>query len=229
MKFIYTKPIRHKYQGVECLSTLRKKRIKKVRCLFALNVKTYIFYGICAILLTIMVYDGKISQVLLLFIRASRAICVRIRIWGLMDTLSILMYILGVIVDCAKAAMVIVAILSCVALIKYLSLKGLGLLPSVEATAFVLSMVSADIAAAVGFGVFLWLRCLSALSILSGGFTYLFVLFAIVLCCAIAMRFAPVKLKSIGLFKCNRNTRKISTAACNLSNSYLAITPVLLS
>ena len=146
-----------------------------------------------------------------------------------MDTLSLLTYILGVIVDCAKAAMVIVAILSFVAFVKYLSLKGLGLLPSVEATAFVISMVSADIAMAVGFGVFLWLRCISALSILSDGVTYLFVLFAIVLCFAIAIGFAPVKRESVGLFKCNRNARKLSTAACNLSNSYLAITPVLLS
>lgn len=146
-----------------------------------------------------------------------------------MDTLSLLMSILGVIIACAKAAAVVVAFLAFVAFIKYLSLKGLGLLPSVEATAFVMSMVSADIAAAVGFGVFLWLRCLSALSILSDGVTFIFVLFAIVLCYAIAMRFEFVKLGSVGLFKCNRNARKISAAACNLSNSYLAITPVLLS
>ena len=146
-----------------------------------------------------------------------------------MDTLSLLMYILGVIVDCAKALAVIVAILSCVALAKYMSLKGLGLLPSVEATAFVISMVSADIAMAFGLAVFLWLRCISALSILSDGVTYLFVMFTIVLCCAIVLRLATVKRESLGLFKCNRNARKMSTAACNLSNSYLAITPVLLS
>ena len=146
-----------------------------------------------------------------------------------MDTLSLLMYILGVIVDCAKALAVIVAVLSGIAVIKYLSMKGSVLLPSVEATAFVLSIVSANLAGAFGFCIFLWLRLISVFSIFSDGVTYLFVLFAIVLCHAIAMRLDLFKHESVGLFKCNRNTRKMSTAACNLSNSYLSITPVLLS
>ncbi|MCM1306060.1 MAG: hypothetical protein NC037_04365 [Bacteroides sp.] len=146
-----------------------------------------------------------------------------------MDTLSLLTQILEVIVECAKVVAIIVAILFGVAFLKYLSLRGSVLLPSVKATAFVLSVVSANVAAAMSFCAFLWLRFITVFSSFSGGVTLLFVLFAIVLCYEIAMRLDLYKRGSIELFKCNPDTKKLSTAACNLSNSYLAITPVLLS
>ena len=147
----------------------------------------------------------------------------------ILDTLSIMMYILGLIVDCAKVVAVIVAFLTVFGFIKYFSMRCHGLLPSVAATAFVFSLVTSNLAEMFGVVLLLWAKLSAVFSLFSGGFTVLFVLFAILLCCAIYTKLDVTKFSSVGISKYKCKTGKSATVERSLSNSFLAITPVLLS
>jgi hypothetical protein len=140
-----------------------------------------------------------------------------------------MMYILGVIVDCAKLVAVIIAFLTVLAFIKFFSMKCRGLLPSVAATAFVFSIVSANLADMLGVFSLIWAKLSSVLTLFSGGVTVLFVLFAILLCCAIYKKLDITKYSSVGSYKFKCKQGGASSDEGSLSNSYLAITPVLLS
>ena len=145
------------------------------------------------------------------------------------DTLSMLLQILGIIVNCAKIVAVLVLFTIVLAALRYVCLRFQGLLPTVAMTAFVFYILSVNIAQVCDFTAFAWWRLSNLLYVFSGGVTLLILLFTVLLCCAIATRLVVSSHSLFGLLKIKRKENEASVDACNMSNSYLAITPVLLS
>lgn len=146
-----------------------------------------------------------------------------------MDTLSILLQILGIIVNGAKVVGVLILFAILLAVCKYTALRFKGLLPAVAMTAFVFSILSANIEQVYGVTAILWLRLSNIIYTFSDSVTLVIVLFAVLLCCAIATRLEVLSHSTFKLLKIKRNEKEASVDACNMSNSYLATTPVLLS
>lgn len=154
---------------------------------------------------------------------------VRTQAEQVVDTLSILMQILGIIINGAKIVGVLILFAILLAVLKYFALRFKGFLPTVAMTAFVLSILSANIEQVYGVAAILWLRLSSIIYSFSDSVTFIILLFAILLCCAIATRLEVLSHSTFKLFKIKRNKQEASVDACNMSNSYLATTPVLLS
>lgn len=152
------------------------------------------------------------------------------RVWSKdLDTLSVLMQILGLIVDCAKFVAVIIFILTVLACVKFLCLKWRGLAPSVAATAFIISMVGKSLMDAVGVFSLLWARLCSTVSLFTGGMYAMIVVFTVLLCVAILQKLEATKSPLISTSGVGRDPQRHAALAFHLSNSYLATTPVLLS
>lgn len=137
------------------------------------------------------------------------------------------MQILGVFINCAKIVAAVVIVTLLMAAFKYLYMRFRGLLPTVEATAFIFSVAGANLACYWSVCLILWLRLAYCFSSFYGQVTMFIVLFVAVLCGAIAGRLEISKRNifiNIGL-----NNKRVGADARNMSNSYLAITPVLLS
>lgn len=146
-----------------------------------------------------------------------------------MDTLSVLMQILGMIVDCAKVVAVIILILTGLACVKFLCLKWRGLAPSVAATAFIISLVGKNLMDAVGVFSYMWAKLSSMVSLFTGGMYAMIVVFAVLLCVAILQKLEATKIPLISSSGMGRDPLRRAAFAFHLSNSYLATTPVLLS
>lgn len=146
-----------------------------------------------------------------------------------MDSLSFLMQILGVIVDCAKVVAVIVAFVALFALIKYFCMKWRGLLPSVVATVFVISFVGKYLADAVGVFSILWSRLRLTVSFISGGMYVMLVVFTVLLCAEIIKGLTATRRAILRPNDENMNTYGRSLPLFGISNSFLSTTPVLLS
>lgn len=140
-----------------------------------------------------------------------------------------MMQLLRLLVGCAKLVAAIVLLISGLGLIRFVSLKCRGLLPSVAATAFVISIITANIKELYGIFALFVVRLASLIYSFSGGITHLIFVFAILLCCAIATRLVLSERRLSDLIKKLRKTDGPLRTQCGLSNSYLAITPVLLS
>lgn len=139
------------------------------------------------------------------------------------------MKILQVFISCAKIVAVAIVCVVFFALAKYLLLKFRGHAPAVAVTAFVVSAVTVAFEQYIDFVNLVWIKFLSVCSQFSDGVTLVFLLFAIMLCLAIAARLDILSKNSFYAVKIRHRAKATRIDACNLSNSYLAITPVLLS
>jgi len=139
------------------------------------------------------------------------------------------MRILGVIVEGAKTVAVIVLLTAVFAFFKYIYLRFRGLLPSVAATVFVISIIQANFNQFFDFCALMWSRFVSILRSFSGDITRFLTVFAVTLCCAIAKKLDISVRRLFEMLKTKCKAKRARMGACNLSNSYLAITPVLLS
>ena len=146
-----------------------------------------------------------------------------------LDTLTFLMLILGAIVECAKVVAIIVSFVLLFGLFKYLPPKLRKYLPRIAATAFMLTVATANCEQFYLFLTLCWNRLGALVLTLYGSVSMMLILFTIVLVTAIVER--KITSQSITMYfggmRGESGVRKESEAI--LSNSYLAMTPVLLS
>ena len=146
-----------------------------------------------------------------------------------MDTLTFLIQILGAIVECAKLVVGIVAVVLIGIFLRYIALKWRKILSQAAGAVFVLSVVSANFEQSINFISICWARLGTTVAVFTVSVTSLLVLFAVILVTAIAngnleTRFTHCFGHKVSISKILKKDGKISP-----SNSFLAITPVLVS
>ena len=146
-----------------------------------------------------------------------------------LDTLTFLMLILGAIVECAKVVAVIVAFVLLFGFCKYLPLKLHKYLPRIVGAAFILTLATVDCEQLCICLSLCWNRLGGIVLALYGSVTMMLILFTIVLVTAILERDGEsYSFRTFfGTLRGKDGLRKFREV--NVSNSYLAMTPVLLS
>lgn len=146
-----------------------------------------------------------------------------------LDTLTFLMQILSAFVFCAKVMVVMVTFALLSMLLKKFPLKLCKFAPHLAATAFIISLASANCEEYCLIFALCWNRVGSIIFLLTGSVTMLLILCTIALVTAIIGRDTNLCRMDFSVEKWGGERRSRTSSRGTLSNCFLSMTPVLLS